>query len=1058
VYLHAQKTQEMYWKEGGWQDYAPKGMPDFDQKQDAWDNPAGSKQSWYYCGPVAVANSLWWFDSKFESIPVPVPPPTISDHYPLVTNYGNQWDDHDPQNVQPLVNRLAALMGTTPGTGTNVNNLAAGIQQYIATQGLAGQYTVTLQTKPTFEWVEDEVRRSEDVILLLGFYQEIPGQPPSYAERVGGHYVTVAGVNSLTQTIAFSDPYYDLAEAGGPGRVLPNPHVVPHPTTLHNDAAYVSDDVYNYQVTQTPGGTWGPQGYVPYNPSVGCPQIANFQGQNGGGRTCQPTDGYLWAEVEYAVAVSPITQTIMCDPTHNIAVVGGTDSLGNPQPVKQSEPPVHVVTPSLDLVKLAGNAPDGQTEYILSGQTVNYTFVVTNTGDTYLKPITITDNISGFICTIPGPLAPGASAQCTKSVVVTNDVTNIGTATGTPSDSAGNPLGVPNVSDNDSAVVDVVAPKIDLVKLAGNAPDGQVEYILSGQTVNYTFVVTNTGDTYLKPITITDNISGFICTIPGPLAPGASAQCTKAVVVTNDVTNIGTATGTPSDILGNPLPDIPNVSDSDNAVVDVVAPSLDLVKTAGNAPDGGTLWVAGPPPVNVTFHYTVTNTGNTYLTSIIVTDSIHGAICTIPGPLAPLASQSCHPTFPVNGDETNVGYGTGTPSDNLGNTLPDIPKASDNDNAIVKLLGVLGDFVWWDWNYNGQQDGGEPGIRDVLVNLYNSGGTKIQTSTTDPSGLYLFPNLLPDTYRIEIDPAEFQPGGTLYQWYASPQNVGSDLTDSDGHPTTHDITTVLTSGEVDMTNDFGFDIKSEYIITKQLNTTEPVAVGSCISFTIRITNTGNSWIGILPLRDVYSTTYMTYGCSGQYANPASNDNVDDGQIDWSDLTQNTPYGFGQDLAPGGSFAVIVNFKAMADTRLLPNEKTVETATVHDAYADGDGPGPLGPVKPLLPQSGSASVEIIQPTGVTLAGLAAVVQPGGVLVSWQTASEAGILGFNLLSSVGGEFVAVNQEFLFAEYAGASLGASYAYVDTGLPAGVYTYILEVVMLDGRVEWYGPLVVEL
>jgi uncharacterized repeat protein (TIGR01451 family) len=945
VYLHAQKTNEMYWKEGGWQDYAPKGMPDFDQKQDAWDNPAGSKQSWYYCGPVAVANSLWWFDSKFESIPVPVPPPTISDHYPLVTNYGNPWDDHDPKNVQQLVNRLAALMGTTAGAGTNVVNMAAGIQQYIANQGLAGQYTVTMQTKPTFAWVEDEVRRSEDVILLLGFYQEIPGQPPSVAERVGGHYVTVAGINSLTQTIAFSDPYYDRADAGGPGRVLPNPHVALHPATppdeVHNDAAYVSDDVYNYQVTQTPGGTWGPQEYVPYNPFFGCSQIANFQGQNGGGRACQPTGGYLWTEVEYAVAVSPITQTVMCDPTYNIAVVGGTDSLGNPQTVKQSEPPVHVVTPSLDLVKLAGNAPDGQ-----------------------------------------------------------------------------------------------------------------IEYILSGQTVNYTFVVTNTGNTYLKPITITDNVYGSICVIPGPLAPGASAQCTKAVAVMNDVTNIGTATGTPSDISGNPLPDILNVSDSDNAVVDVVAPSLDLVKTAGNAPDGGTLWVAGPPPVNVTFHYTVTNTGNTYLASIVVTDSIHGAVCTIPGPLAPGASASCHPTFPVNGDETNVGYATGTPSDIAGNTLPDIPKVSDNDNAIVKLLGVLADFVWWDWNYNGQQDVGEPGIRDVLVNLYNSGGTKIQTSTTDPSGLYQFPNLLLDTYRIEIDPSEFLLGGTLYQWYASPQNVGSDLTDSDGHPTTHDITTILTSGKVDLTNDFGFDIKSEYIKTKQLNTTEPVAVGSCISFTIRITNTGNSWIGILPLRDVYSTTYMTYGCLGQFASPDSDDPNNDGQIDWSDLT----ISFGQDLQPGASVAVTVNFRAMADTRLLPGGETVDTATVHDAYADGDGPGPLGPVKPLPPQSGSASVEIVQPTGVALAGLAAVAQPDGVLVSWQTASEVGILGFNLLRSVGGEFVAVNQEFLFAEYAGANLGASYAYADAGLPAGVYTYTLEVVLLDGRVEWYGPLVVEL
>jgi len=108
---------------------------------------------------------------------------------------------------------------------------------------------------------------------------------------------------------------------------------------------------------------------------------------------------------------------------------------------------------------------------------------------------------------------------------------------------------------------------------------------------------------------------------------------------------------------------------------------------------------------------------------------------------------------------------------------------------------------------------------------------------------------------------------------------------------------------------------------------------------------------------------------------------------------------------------------------------------------------------LSPQSGSASVQIIQPTGVTLAGLTAAAQPGGVLMSWQTASEVGILGFNVLRRVGGEFVAVNPEFLFAQYAGASLGAAYTYVDADLPAGVYTYTLEVVLLDGRVERYGP-----
>jgi len=41
-------------------DYAPSGMPDFDQRQGGtyqWQDPAGGQ--WSHCGPVAVANSLW---------------------------------------------------------------------------------------------------------------------------------------------------------------------------------------------------------------------------------------------------------------------------------------------------------------------------------------------------------------------------------------------------------------------------------------------------------------------------------------------------------------------------------------------------------------------------------------------------------------------------------------------------------------------------------------------------------------------------------------------------------------------------------------------------------------------------------------------------------------------------------------------------------------------------------------------------------------------------------------------------------------------------------------
>jgi hypothetical protein len=123
-------------------DYAPSGMPDFDQHQDQW-GPGVGIYTW--CGPVATANSLWWLDSEYETIynPSPVPPPVISDYFPLVTSYNpGVWDDHDPQNVDPLVRNLAFLMDTDgqrtglPHQGTNYIDMQTGISQYLQQQGV----------------------------------------------------------------------------------------------------------------------------------------------------------------------------------------------------------------------------------------------------------------------------------------------------------------------------------------------------------------------------------------------------------------------------------------------------------------------------------------------------------------------------------------------------------------------------------------------------------------------------------------------------------------------------------------------------------------------------------------------------------------------------------------------------------------------------------------------------------------------------------------------------------------------------------------------------------
>lgn len=85
--------------------------------------------------------------------------------------------------------------------------------------------------------------------------------------------------------------------------------------------------------------------------------------------------------------------------------------------------------------------------------------------------------------------------------------------------------------------------------------------------------------------------------------------------------------------------------------------------------------------------------------------------------------------------------------------------------------------------------------------------------------------------------------------------------------------------------------------------------------------------------------------------------------------------------------------------------------------------------------------------------AEVVEGNTVRLRWQSESEANILGFNVLRSNGnGAFERVNDSLIFARYAGAGAGAAYNFVDSGVATGHYTYVLEIVRLDGGVERYG------
>ncbi len=185
--------------------------------------------------------------------------------------------------------------------------------------------------------------------------------------------------------------------------------------------------------------------------------------------------------------------------------------------------------------------------------------------------------------------------------------------------------------------------------------------MISGGEVTFTITVTNTGDVDLVSVAVSDPQASSCNSNIGNLAAGASTSydCTVSGV-TEDFTNVATVTG--QDPQGN------EVSDNDDASVDVISPTIDIVKT----PDQQTVISGG----DVTFTITVTNTGDVDLVSVAVSDPQASSCNSNIGNLAAGASTSYDCTLSnVTADLVNVATVTG--QDPQGN-----PVTAEDDASV----------------------------------------------------------------------------------------------------------------------------------------------------------------------------------------------------------------------------------------------------------------------------------------------------------------------------------------------------------------------------------------
>ena len=369
-------------------------------------------------------------------------------------------------------------------------------------------------------------------------------------------------------------------------------------------------------------------------------------------------------------AAAPITCTAtITEPTTNIATVTGIDPLGRTIAPDPASAVVNVIAPGLSVVKSV------DTGIALAGDTVNWTILVTNTGNVDLADVAVSDAVEPSCNTTIGTLAAHTAATAiTCSSVVSADTTNVAVATGV--DPLENTL-----TASDDAVVNVINPSFSVVKTVTPGT------VLANTTVTWTVSVTNTGDVPLSNVIVADPIAPGCDTTIAAIAVAATESVTCNTVVVVDTENVATVTADYATVVGTepvvragpPAPGFARLpAQTATAVVDVIAPSINLVKTVDRA--------SVPAGTSVVFTLTLTNNGDQTINNIVLSDPLAPGCSKPIGSLASGATTSVTCTQVINATITNVATVTGT--DPLLNTLTRTAQATVTVVPAIIISGT----------------------------------------------------------------------------------------------------------------------------------------------------------------------------------------------------------------------------------------------------------------------------------------------------------------------------------------------------------------------------------
>lgn len=321
---------------------------------------------------------------------------------------------------------------------------------------------------------------------------------------------------------------------------------------------------------------------------------------------------------------------------------------------------------------------------------------------------------------------------------------------------------------------------VDLQITKADWPD----QVVAGETLTYTLTYTNSGPSTAQDVYITDtlpsglNFDSMVSIKPPLFGPTQTAQTltwytpTVAAGVTGTIVFRVAVDAAVSGTTTNNVVITSSIIDSypgNNQAAEPTQVETQADVKVGKSGNPDTV-IAG---TTLTYTLVVSNAGPSDAQNVVVTDvlpsgvtyvgdtnsclqSTAGALTCSLGTVTATNSSSFIVTVTVGSDISGTITNTVTMTSTTYDPTPGNNSDDETTTVQTQALGTVSGTVFDDLNGNVIQDPGEPGIGVVTIQLLDSDGNVVATTTTAGDGSYIFTGVIPGDYTVqETDPAGF---------------------------------------------------------------------------------------------------------------------------------------------------------------------------------------------------------------------------------------------------------------------------------------------------------------